>query len=73
MIDPKHKPEVLKRTQVMILPFCEYFDSFESYEDVIKAINCARKNALDLVTDVAIENAERRGHDGVVGVGDDWK
>ena len=72
MTDPKHKSEVLKRTQVMILPFCEYFDSFESYEKVIKAINCARKNALDLVTDAAIENAERRGHGGV-GVGDDWK
>jgi hypothetical protein len=43
----------------MILPFCEYFDTFEAFNEVIHAINKARKNALDLVTDLAVEKAQR--------------
>ncbi len=57
--DPHHESSMLKRTQVMILPFCEYFDTFEAFNEVIHAINKARKNALDLVTDLAVEKAQR--------------
>lgn len=45
----------------MILPFCEYFDKFEAFEGVIEAINRARTNALNLVTDIAVEKAEKKG------------
>jgi len=59
--DPNHVSDTLKRTQVMILPFCEYFDKFEAFEGVIEAINRARTNALNLVTDIAVEKAEKKG------------
>jgi len=52
--------KVFKRTQVMIMPFCEYFDEFESFESVMQAIHQARKNAFDLITDLSIEKLERR-------------
>ena len=40
------------------MPFCEYFDAFQTFEGVIQAINLARTNARDLVTDVSIEKME---------------
>jgi hypothetical protein len=52
--------KVFKRTQVMIMPFCEYFDDFESFESVMQAIHQARKNALDLITDLSIEKLEKK-------------
>lgn len=51
--------KVFKRTQVMIMPFCEYFDDFESFDSVMQAIHQARKNALDLITDLSIEKLEK--------------
>lgn len=57
--DPFYEIEPLRRTQVMILPFCEYFDTFETFEEVIQAILSARQIALDLITDVAVEKLER--------------
>ena len=58
--DPNYEPNGLKRTQVMIAPFCSYFDSFEAFEGVIQAINQARSNALSLITDTAVENIENK-------------
>ncbi len=43
----------------MILPFCAYFDKFEAFENVIVAINEARKNAPHLITDLAVEKVEK--------------
>jgi len=57
-LDPSHEKTTLRQTQVIIVPFCDYFDSFKAYEGVIQAINLARKNARDLVTDVSIEKME---------------
>lgn len=51
---------IFKRTQVMIMPFCEYFDDFESFERVMQAIHQARKNGLDFITDLSIESLERK-------------
>lgn len=42
------------------MPFCEYFDDFESFESVMQAIHQARKNALDLITDLSIEKLEKK-------------
>ena len=57
-IDPSHEKTTLRQTQVIIVPFCDYFDTFQAYEGVIQAINLARKNARDLVTDASIEKME---------------
>ena len=43
---------------MIIVPFCEYFDSFQAFEGVLQAINAARKDAKDFVTDVSIEKME---------------
>lgn len=56
--DPRYEKSTLRQTQVIIVPFCEYFDAFQTFEGVIQAINLARKNARDLVTDVSIEKME---------------
>ncbi len=58
-IDPYYEIEPLRRTQVMILPFCEYFDSFETFENVIQSVLEARMIAMDLITDVKVEKLER--------------
>ncbi len=44
----------------MILPFCDYFDSFETFEKVIQAVSQARVIAMDLITDVKVEKLERQ-------------
>jgi hypothetical protein len=54
--DPLHEKSTLRQTQVIIVPFCQFFDSFQAFESVILAINEARKEAQDLVTDSSIEN-----------------
>lgn len=59
--DPRYEPSVLKRTKVMIMPFCHYFDSFDAFEGVIQAINAARSNALTLITDLTVEKLEKSG------------
>jgi hypothetical protein len=56
--DPRYEISTLRQTQVIIVPFCEYFDAFQTFEGVIQAINLARSNARDLVTDVSIEKME---------------
>ncbi len=56
--DPRHERTTLRQTQVIIVPFCDFFDTFQAYEGVIQAINLARKNARDLVTDASIEKME---------------
>ena len=56
--DPNHEKTKLRQTQVVIVPFCEYFDSFKGFDRVIRAINLARQNAKDLVTDVSFEQRE---------------
>lgn len=56
--DPSYQKSTLRQTQVIILPFCDYFDCFQAYEGVIQAINEARRNARDLVTDDSIQKME---------------
>lgn len=53
--DPNYEKSSLRETQVIIVPFCEYFDSFQAFEGVIQAINEARKDARDFVTDASVE------------------
>jgi len=53
--DPTHEKAELRQTQVVIVPFCGYFADFQSFDKTIQAINLARKNANDFITDVSIE------------------
>ena len=68
--DPNYEPNGLKRTQVLVMPLCEYFDSFEAFENVIQATNQARINALDWMTDLDVEKFEKQ----IGGVGEaEWR
>jgi len=48
-------PETLRQTQVLVIPWCDSFQSFESFEAVYQAINLARRAARDYVTDMSCE------------------
>jgi hypothetical protein len=69
--DPNYEPNGLKRTQVLVMPLCGYFDSFEAFENVIQATNQARINALDWMTDLDVEKFEKQI--GGVGNGAEWR
>ena len=56
--DPQYKPEALRHTSVIIIPFCEYFDEFSSFEKVIGAVTKARRESLDFVTNSAVTKKE---------------
>lgn len=56
--DPSYQRTIFRETQVIIVPFCEYFESFQKFEGVLQAINLARKDAKDFVTDISIEKME---------------
>jgi hypothetical protein len=51
--------EPMRRTQVVILPFCDFFDQFASYDRITRAITNARVIAQHLITDLAVENLEK--------------
>jgi len=53
--DPRHEITPFHETQVVIIPFCKYFDSYQLFEGVIDSINEARKDAKDFVTDESLE------------------
>ena len=58
LLDPSYQRTIFRETQVIIVPFCEYFESFQKFEGVLQAINLARKDAKDFVTDISIEKME---------------
>jgi len=60
---PDYMPSTLRQTQVVVIPSCQYFDSFQDFEDVIQAVNAARKSARDYVTDIAVERMNRESKD----------
>jgi len=61
---PDYVPSTLQQTKVVIIPWCEYFDSFQEFEGVIQAVNRARESADDYMTDVALEKLETERKEG---------
>ena len=57
-MDPRHELSTMRQTQVIIVPFCDYFQSFKAFAKVLKAIDAARKDARDFVTDPSIRKME---------------
>lgn len=56
-------PGTMRQTLVLVVPFCKYFNQFTRYEKVIQAINQARKNTLDLMTEAAFEKLLEQSDD----------
>lgn len=64
-----HERMTLRQTQVVVIPSTDEFASFRVFDQVISAINQARRNARDYVTDVSLDKLDEK----VYGDGDlDW-
>lgn len=67
----------LRQTQVLVIPANDDLnDSFAVFDQLVNAINTARRNARDYVTDHALEKLDDKlygssGDDGEGGVGAD--
>ena len=67
----KHERSTLRQTQVLVIPANDKMTfSFKEFDNLINAINQARRNARDYVTDVSLEKLDDR----MYGDGDrDWR
>jgi hypothetical protein len=67
----KHERATLRQTQVLVIPANDKMMlSFKEFDNLINAINEARRNARDYVTDVSLEKLDDR----MYGEGDrDWR
>jgi len=55
---PDYVPGTMRQTQVVVIPWCHNFKSFQEFEATFQAINAARRAARDYVTDVSLEKLE---------------
>jgi hypothetical protein len=63
------KRATLRQTQVLVIPSNEDMNSFQVFDELIEAINSARRSARDYVTDHSLEKLDER----MYGEGDrDW-
>lgn len=55
-----YRPHTLRQTQVMVIPGNKNLcDSFEVFDDFINAVNMARRNARDYLTDASLEKLDQ--------------
>lgn len=65
----KHERATLRQTQVLVIPANKDIMDFLVFDNMISAINQARRNARDYVTDVSLERLDEN----MYGDGDrDW-
>lgn len=65
----KPKRATLRQTQVLVIPSNEEMNDFQVFDELIEAINSARRSARDYVTDHSLEKLDDR----MYGEGDrDW-
>jgi len=55
---PDYVPGTLRQTQVVVIPWCNTFKTFQKFEATYQAINAARRAARDYVTDVSLEKLD---------------
>jgi hypothetical protein len=67
----QHERVTLRQTQVLVIPANEDIMDFLTFDSMVAAINQARKNARDYVTDVSLERLDEN----MYGEGDtrDWR
>lgn len=64
-----HQKATMRQTQVLVIPASEDLKSFQVFDRMIAAVNQARRNARDYVTDVSLDRLDENMH----GDGDrDW-
>lgn len=55
-----YEPSTLRQTQVLVIPGSDQLNSFPVFDGLVGAINQARRNARDYVTDVALDKLDDR-------------
>ena len=55
-----YERSTLRQTQVVVIPSTDEFASFPIFDRVISAINQARRNARDYVTDVSLDKLDEQ-------------
>ena len=50
----------MRQTQVVVIPWCDDFSSFQVFDGVVQAINRARRGARDYVTDISLEKLKNQ-------------
>ena len=55
-----YRPHTLRQTQVMVIPGNKHLsEQFNVFDDFINAVNAARRNARDYVTDSSLEKLDQ--------------
>ena len=55
---PSYNPKTFRQTNVVVMPSCEGLEDFHTFDAMVSAINTARRNARDYVTDVSLEKLD---------------
>ena len=55
---PGYSPKTFRQTNVVVMPSCEGLEDFHTFDAMVSAINTARRNARDYVTDVSMEKLD---------------
>jgi hypothetical protein len=72
IIEEKHQRSTLRQTQVVVIPSNEeLIQDFRVFDSLIEAINQARRNARDYVTDHSLERLDEQLY-GDAGDDRDW-
>jgi len=58
--ESSYEPSTLRQTYVMVIPGSDGLQSFAVFDALVNAINEARRNARDYVTDLALEKLDDR-------------
>jgi len=53
-----HERASLRQTQVLVIPSNDDLQSFPVFDQLIEAINSARRGARDLITDASVHKTE---------------
>eukprot|EP00816_Leptocylindrus_hargravesii_P007429 CAMPEP_0196807284 /NCGR_PEP_ID=MMETSP1362-20130617/7241_1 /TAXON_ID=163516 /ORGANISM="Leptocylindrus danicus, Strain CCMP1856" /LENGTH=474 /DNA_ID=CAMNT_0042181129 /DNA_START=43 /DNA_END=1467 /DNA_ORIENTATION=- len=59
----KYKPHTYRQTLVMVLPSVTELESFSIFDGMVQAVNKARRNARDYLTDYSVEKASGSSSD----------
>jgi len=57
-----YDPKTFRQTNVVVLPSCPCLEDFHTFDAMVNAINTARRNARDYVTDVSLEKLDDEMH-----------
>ena len=57
-VGSSYNPSTLRQTQVVVIPSNPEFETFSVFDNLVQAVNQARRNARDYVTDLAYDDED---------------